>query len=58
MTAKFVINEYTLPHICVHLAVEVESVLGLGIYLMWDGRLEPSFLSGSLREPRPDCRDV
>ena len=30
----------------------------LGPYLMWDGRLEPRFLPGSLREPRPDNRDV
>ena len=25
---------------------------------MWDGRLEPRFLPGSLCEPWPDCRDV
>lgn len=39
-------------------AAEIRERIWLGRYLMWDSGLEPRFLAGSLREPRPDCRDV
>ena len=59
MTAKFVVREYVLPHICVQVSgCDPESVSRLQPYLMWDGRLEPRFLTRGLCEPWPDRGDV
>lgn len=59
MTAKLVLSEYTLAHICIIIRIQVLGRRELKrTYLMWNGSLEPRFFPGSLREPRPNCCDV
>ena len=49
---------HVTPHLCPGKRLRFESVSGLEPYLMWDGRLEPRFLTRSLCEPRPDRGNV
>lgn len=49
---------HVTPHLSPGKRLRFERVSRLESYLMWDGRLEPCFLTRSLCKPRPDRGNV